>query len=93
MNDLQAILDDSSSDDEDYVGLIHAVHAVASVAEEASHQMSTNRKAMAIARLKKTDKRSIPRKNKPRKKLDHSGALFWRVIMNRFGCVPGRLAS
>ena len=76
MNDLQAILHDSSSDDEDYVGLIHAVHAVASVAAEASHKMSTNRKAMAIARLKKTDKRSIPRKNKPRKKLDHSGALF-----------------
>ena len=68
-------MEDSSSDEE-YVALTHAVHAVASVAEEVSQRVSMNRKVMALSRIKKKDRRSIPRKNKPRKKLDHAGALL-----------------
>ena len=75
MDALQSFMDESSSDEE-YVALSTVAHAVAVVAEEAALSPDlTNRKALAAARIKKRDRRSAPRKNKRRKKLDHAGAL------------------
>ena len=75
MNALQTLLEESSSDEE-YVALSQVAHVVAVVAEEAVLSPDlTNRQAFAAALIKKRDCRSLPRKNKPRKKLDHTGAL------------------